>query len=330
MEKLNFKCINQHAPQGYVHNFEFPIRIWKNTPGGKARGVVIMINGFLEGLIRSRGGQIKGDLIYDVIATKLIQDNFCSILLPLPFHFERSLDFSDGFAPLSRLNKANGGNGAFLYRGGYTQIRADLIQLVKQLRSQPSDSNLAENFELHLLGYSIGGALALGLFLDDDEHIDTIPFFDSISILLSNYNIASITSQQIDEYESFRSIGLTGEMWTRFLADLDKNKDQIPDFLKFILWGDSVELVAQKLKTVYSNHNAAQATRLMFLNGLQDPLFPPNSLIQRNNNIRILVDKYVNQPFIKTIMIQSGHDMIQNRHSIANEVLSFVGNNQIN
>lgn len=336
MKEIPFKCNSKHAgirtANGveFKANYEFPLRVWETEEGRPAKGVVVMINGFLEGCFKNNDTTKLPDH-YEVIAQQLCQDNICSILLPLPFHFERSLDFNghEILAPLVRLDNESNGSGEFLYEGGYTQIKADLIQLVKQLNENPIEFNLALDFELHLLGYSIGGATALGFFLDDN-YSNTIPAFNSISILLSNYNISNITPQQIRENPLFRLAGFKDEMWARILADLNNVKDDLPDYFRFVMWGDKFESVGQKINMYYEETDKQKLTRLMFLNGLKDKIFDPPSLVERDFSISYLLNEYnLDDSLIKLIMIDSRHDMNRTKWEIAKEVASFVSNNKV-
>lgn len=86
--KIEFDDLKQ-----FRANTTFEIPIWKsNNPNGN---VLIMIHGFLEGVESNREKRNRHLKKYESIAIRLAEKGFTSILLPLPFHFDRSVDFEN-------------------------------------------------------------------------------------------------------------------------------------------------------------------------------------------------------------------------------------------
>jgi hypothetical protein len=315
--------VNNSLP-GFNHNVNFPLRVWRQVGKKEARGVVIMISGFLEGLKRSADG-IELPQHYSAIAEALRNQNYIVVLLPLPFHFERSLDFpmEGTLAPLLRLDNSRGGSGSFVYFGGYTQIKEDIIQLCKLLeqKSKPGFDKLkiSKNPEYHLLGYSLGGVMALGMLLEDNASVK----FTSTSILLSNYNIAEISSNQIKNAPEFRGSGFNGEIWNRILDDLKNSRANLPSFFRFLIWGEDEKVFKERLVEL-SNDKIRR--RLLFLNGMQDDLFDLKKVNTRNNNLfKIILENERIKSIVTLIMTTSKH-RIKQETLIAKYISAFISN----
>jgi alpha-beta hydrolase superfamily lysophospholipase len=75
-------------------------------------------------------------------------------------------------------------NGAYLYYGGYDQVKDDIEQLVGDIRLDPDKYDLKADPKVHLVGYSLGGAAALGAAAGLGQKID------SLSVLFSSWNQA--------------------------------------------------------------------------------------------------------------------------------------------
>jgi hypothetical protein len=111
---------------------------------------------------------------------------------------------------------------------------------------------------------------------------------------------------------------------------LNNVKDDLPDYFRFVIWGDKFESVEQKIKMYYEKTDKQKLTRLMFLNGLKDTIFDPPSLVERDFSISYLLNEYkLDDSLIKLIMIDSKHDMNRSKWEIAKEVASFVSNNKV-
>ena len=78
----------------FLNNKHFSLPIWRKT-NEECDEILIMINGFLEGVesdARKRDRHLEK---YDIIAKRILKEkNINSILLPLPFHFDRSRDIA--------------------------------------------------------------------------------------------------------------------------------------------------------------------------------------------------------------------------------------------
>ena len=99
----------------YSNNHEFNCYLLKDISVDAAKEVVVMFNGFLEGVSSSAEERDRLLYRYKLIAKELNRNNIVAILLPLPFHFDRSIGVSSGddSAPIQRLQ----GHGSFLYYG---------------------------------------------------------------------------------------------------------------------------------------------------------------------------------------------------------------------
>lgn len=323
---VNFSSTKNHSLPGYTHNVNFPIRVWHQSGKNSVRGIVVMVNGFLEGLTHG-GGKIKLPEHYSAIAENLCKQNYIVVLMPLPFHFERSLDFPEEgpVAPILRLDSSIGGNGSFVFFGGYTQIKEDIYRLCKlfKQKSKPGfDSfNISEAPEYHLLGYSLGGVMTLGMLIEDEGSIK----FNSTSILLSNYNIADITPNQIDNNTGLKIMGFTGEIWSRVINDLIKSKKSLPPFFRFLIWGENQSVFKKKLIEL-GKVSINKQPRLLFLNGMQDDLFDFNKINRRNNDLFELIMENEKIKTIVTLIMTSSKHRIQKAGLIAEYVSAFISN----
>lgn len=323
---INFSSSKNHSLPGYTHNVKFPIRVWPQSGSNPARGIVVMVNGFLEGLTQG-GGEIKFPEHYNAIAETLSKQNYIVVLMPLPFHFERSFDFpSEGpLAPILRLDNSIGGNGSFVFFGGYTQLKEDIHHLCKlfKQKSKPGfdEFNISNTPEYHLLGYSLGGVMTLGMLIEDEGPVK----FNSTSILLSNYNISDITPNQINNNLGLKLMGFTGEIWSRVIGDLKKSKKSLPAFFRFLIWGENQSIFKQKLVEL-GNISKNKQPRLLFLNGMQDDLFDFKKINRRNNDLFDLIMKNENIKTIVTLIMTSSKHRIQKTGLIAEYVSAFISN----
>ena len=121
----------------------------------------------------------------------LKEKNINSVLLPLPFHFDRSRDFAgeNQFAPIVRLKES----GSYLYHGGFTQVKNDVNKLIKDIEINPNRFGLttSEKIKFHLLGYSLGGVAATGSAVLSEIK------FESLTVLLSAWNLSEINPDAI-------------------------------------------------------------------------------------------------------------------------------------
>ena len=150
--------------------------------------------------------------------------------MPIAFHFDRCLHFVDVnlYAPIERLKES----GTYLYHGGYTQVVADVIKLVKLIEKYPTKFGLiGADFKIHLLGYSLGGVAAIGAASELGIK------FDSLSILFSTWNIFEINPQSIEDMFG-RSFNFGSNEWKKTIKELKKNKLVCSNILKELIWGE--------------------------------------------------------------------------------------------
>jgi len=291
----------------FSKNSKFKLPIWKPDNNNKGREILIMINGFLEGVDGDQSRREKlVNIRYGAIANKLLEKNIASVLLPLPFHFNRSFDVTQEgeFAPLSRLTES----GTYLYYGGFTQIVSDVEKLIRDIENNRSKFGLLDDAKIkfHLLGYSIGGVAAIGAALNVQG--EQAPKLDSLSVLLSAWNLAEIQPNAIENAFG-KKFGFTSEMWNSMLHQLDKIKDDTDPVFKKLIWneGDAI---------LFSNC----AKRVFFLHGFKDEIFTYSHTESSRQQVLEMMDKctFVNLP--------TDHLALRSTEEIAGYVSTFISN----
>lgn len=252
----------------YTNNHEFECKVWKNTDA-PAKKVVIMFNGFLEGI----GNKNSAYLRYKKIGEQLNEKGIVAVLLPLPFHFGRSMA-SDGqniVSPLHRLKD----HGTYLYHGGYTQVKTDVKALYQAIKDDPESFHLTEDFNVSILGYSIGGvsAIAAATCLKDEFKLN----IESLVIVLSAWKIQDIDARSV---ASFFEEPELETAWTTMMTELEtlresKSTDAV---FKELIWGDDLganpELNFEQI-----------AEKVLFIDGQKDEIFNPAIMRQRRETL---------------------------------------------
>ena len=315
-ETIDFESNTQYEflKNNYSSNSVFKIPFWKPDSIKPCTEVLIMINGFLEGVdndTRIRNRHINR---YDAIAKKIQSEkNIAVLLMPMPFHFDRSVDINgqNEFAPLQRLTE----NGAFLYYGGYDQIIVDVSKIIFDIENDPSKYGVTVNSEIkfHLLGYSLGGVAAIGSALNLEKSatksLDKItPKLESLVILLSAWNISEINPEAIQNAFG-EKFGLTVDKWEKLLSQLTAIKESTTLDFRKLIWDEGEPINFSKC-----------AKRVFFLHGFKDDIF--TSIHTENSRKQVIgvMDKctFINLP--------SDHHAIRSREVIAGYVSSFICN----
>lgn len=308
---INFESeIGYYDPTNpFLSNSSFKLPIWKNDiENNKSTEILIMINGFLEGV---DSDQIRRERVinmrYGAIAQRLLRDkNIVSVLMPLPFHFNRSLDISgeNDYAPISRLTE----NGTYLYYGGYTQIVNDIEKLIREIENSPSDFGLhnESSIKFHLLGYSIGGVASIGAALN--FNVGNTPKFDSLSVLLSAWNLAVLDADAVVGALGQR-YGLTTEIWNRMIKQLEEIKESVNPVFRKLIWDEGDRIDFSKC-----------ANRVFFLNGFRDEIFTTTHIEAVRYQIIEMMDKctFINLP--------TDHLALRSTEEIAGYVSNFICN----
>lgn len=222
--------------------------------GEKPAQIAILVNGFLEG---AKAGEDEESLLflrYKKIAEALNRENITAVFLPLPFHFDRRGEAAaDGTCQaIVQLKR----NGAYLYYGGYDQVKDDIEKLVRDIRREPGKYGLAEQPKVHLVGYSLGGAAALGAAAGLGQEID------SLSVLFSSWKLASIRPEAIDK--AFRvKFKFGAQEWDDTLKALEKYRTTFDPVFQDLVWGGGE-----------SEWFKNGPKRMLFVHGLDDELFP--------------------------------------------------------
>lgn len=287
--------------RGFKGNQQFDIPVWK--PNESSGNVLIMLHGFLEGLDSTQDKRERHLSKYDAIAERLTKEGYSCVLLPLPFHFERSIDFgaNELVAPIDRLTK----NGTFLYYGGYTQVISDVERLIQAISKKPEQFGLVGGkIEYHLLGYSLGGVAAMGAALSSKDR------FISLSILLSTWNLQSIDPDKIQNVFGSK-YSFDREKWDKMMDELNqlKSKDDVDPLFKYLIWakGEGVSF-------------EAMAKKVLFLHGLEDELFTQDVVASNNSKVLESMRKCT------FISIPSGHIITRERPLVAGLVTEFILN----
>ena len=272
--KIRYAVLEQ-----FPNNKKFKIPCWK-TEKNDCNEVLIMINGFLEGVLheqeedlKNRARKINNHLFrYNSIANESLKNNIVSVLMPLPFHFGRGEDYTSK-APIERLLE----NGSYLYYGGFEQITQDVNDLIYRIKKSPNDFGLDSTKELkfHILGYSIGGVATMGCALKLEHK------FESMSILLSSWNLNAISSDAIHELFQ-KNYRLGKSEWEQIKSELNNELDHNiidPEFN--FLWR-GIEDENNPLREKLEN----KVGKILFINGNHDSLFTQETATQRAQYLR--------------------------------------------
>lgn len=256
----------------YHNNIEFNCYLWDDVDGNTVKDVVIMFNGFLEGVSFEMNIRERFLFRYRLIAEELNRKGIIAILLPLPFHFERCIVSSNGtvVSPISRLSI----HGSFLYYGGFTQVIVDIAELYKKIKSAPEDFKLSVDFRVNVLGYSIGGisAITASNYLSNVLNIKV----NSLVLLLSAWKVQDIDPNAIGGFFNAEP-NLNAESWSRMLNELEiiQSDPNVDPLFKDLIWGVGDEINFEDL-----------AGKVLFVEGQFDEIFTPQIILDRKQNIQ--------------------------------------------
>lgn len=289
----------------YTNNHEFECKVWKNTDS-PAQQVVIMFNGFLEGIGNKEDHYEK----YKEIGEQLNQQGIVAILLPLPFHFGRSMasDGQDTVSPVSRLKE----HGIYLYHGGYTQVKADVKALFHAIKDDPKRFGLTEDFNVSILGYSIGGvsAIAAAKCLKDELQLK----LDSLVVVLSAWKIQDIDASSVSRFFRFIERELNEEAWTTMMNELEtlRENENTDVVFKELIWGEDLGAIPEL--------NFEQiAKKVLFIDGQMDDIF--NQAIMRERRETLLKKELKNCTFLSLPVNHFGR--LQKKFAAAKYIATF-------
>ena len=296
--------VEDYFPQNqFANNSIFKLPIWKANQKKSCNEVLIMINGFLEGVESDQNKLDRHLERYEAIAKKILKEkNITSVMLPLPFHFNRSRDIKgeNQFAPISRLTKS----GTYLYYGGFTQVVGDVKKLINDIENNPSKFGLTvtDNIKFHLLGYSLGGVAAIGSAIHLERKLE------SLTILLSAWNLSEINPEAINKAFG-KKFGLTTELWNKMIEELNEIKENTDPVFKKLIWNEGEPIAFNKC-----------AERVLFLHGFKDDIFTNSHTEDSRNQALEVMEKctFVNIP--------SDHYALRSREVIAGYVSTFICN----
>ena len=285
----------------FSNNSIFELPIWKADQNNNCNEILIMINGFLEGVESDQRKMERHIERYEAIAKKVLKEkNITSVMLPLPFHFTRSRDIigDNQFAPISRLTES----GTYLYYGGFTQVVSDVKKLINDIENNPSrfGLNVTENIKFHLLGYSLGGVAAIGSALHLERKLE------SLTILLSAWNLSEINPEAINNAFGER-FGLNTELWNKMIEELNEIRENTNPFFRKLIWNEGDPIAF---------NNCAE--RVFFLHGFKDDIFTNTHTEESRKQVLEVMEKctFVNIP--------SDHYALKSREVIAGYVSTFI------
>lgn len=262
--------------RSYPQNLRAKLNLWLPEGEKPVTEIVIMINGFLDGVLEEKLNNrfLDQKYYYKFIAEELNKQNVAAILLPLPFHFDRGAGLNNHvakiFAPLERLKK----NGAFLYYGGYDQTKSDIQKLINDVQDNKEKFGLGNSeIKIHLLGYSLGGAAAMGAAAELQQKVA------SLSVLFSNWKIAGLDPNALGE--AFNWFEFSAADWTRVLSQLEEVRESCDPVFQSIMWGDN------NLTPWFSKC----PQRILFIQGLQDETFPVGMALKNNSEFYTHIKK---------------------------------------
>lgn len=312
-ECVDFESTPVHkAPQDLQANWKFRLPLWRPAAGEPVTEIAILTHGFLEGVEQGEHQRKKDRKRYDLIAKKLAERGIAAVFLALPFHFERGDDIAaDGrFAPIERLRA----NGLYLYYGGYDQTVADISKLVREIRGRPQTFGLDRLRKIHLVGYSLGGAAALG------ASASLGPKLASATALFSTWGIAKIKADVIEQTFGQR-YGFGRAEWRTAMQQLAARKESFDKVFRDLVWGDSGGAWISSCPS-----------RMLFIHGLSDKIFTADMTLTANLSVYENV-KRMNQQASKGspreivfIAPMTDHWHMREREQVAGYVASFIAN----
>jgi hypothetical protein len=291
--------------KGFPANENFKLNCWRaKDPVRPSRDIAIMINGFLDGVHHDpRVRKVKFLTRYELIAQRLAKQNISSVLMPMPFHFDRCADISvDGrFAPIERLKE----NGSFLYFGGYTQVINDVDRLIQMIKEEPSKFGLPDDDpNIHLIGYSLGGVAATGCTLELKHKYK----FRSLTVYLSAMNISMIDPDSIERVfnEEFE-FGFGRTEWENMLAELKRYDTN--EVFEHLVWGKGEKPDLE-----------SSVERILFIHGLRDIIFDSN--FSNSLTSELIGDHgYKNATYI---LMPTDHTASSTMKTISSYISSFI------
>lgn len=312
-EFVDFESTPVHkAPQDLKANWQFQLPLWRPAAGEPVTEIAILTHGFLEGVERGGHQRKQARRRYDLIAKELTERGIAAVFLSLPFHFERGDDIAaDGrFAPIERLRA----NGSYLYYGGYDQTVADIRKLVGEIRARPQTFGLDSLKKIHLVGYSLGGAAALGASANLGDELA------SVTALFSTWGIATINPDVIEDVFGTK-YGFGRVEWESAIAELAEHKESFDKVFRDLVWGDSGGAWISSCPS-----------RMLFIHGLSDNIFTADMTLTANLSVYENV-KRMNRQLgmgssreIVFIAPMTDHWHMRERKQVAGYVASFIAN----
>jgi pimeloyl-ACP methyl ester carboxylesterase len=288
---------------------KFPLRKWV-PDNGRVSQVAILLHGFLEGIEPDEGRRNRWLSRYQSIAEELAAKNIASVFLPMPLHFER------GLIPRTNLDEPMvvtqlKTNGTFLYYGGYDQLIDDIWKLVDYIKANPTDFGVNRIPRVHLIGYSLGGAAAMGAASKHPDHIE------SLSVLCSTWGLSSVSDEAVGR--AFQGFGFGSSDWRRMLEELGSQRQNFDKAFRGLVWAEEL-----------TDFLASFPKRVLFVHGLLDHLFDPKMthkasldfwrIFQENSRS----NSTANQECV-FINFSSDHFYFGRRNLVADFVAAFVG-----
>lgn len=300
VENISFESIG--ALKVFPNNKNFNLKLWKSPSQNRKNEIVIMINGFMEGVIKKDQPNPQAFFkrkrkLYEIIATELNQKNINAIHYPLPYHFERSIDIS-----AKELLKING---EFLYNGGFSQVIDDMAILIDDIIENPTKYGLDKNPGIHLIGYSIGGIAAIGTAYEITQRKSDFKF-SSLSVLLSAWNLNNIKAENISL--AFQN-EITVEDWNRLMQDMERvrNNPSVSALYKYLFWEEGEPIRFSEV-----------AHKMLFIHGHNDEIFS----VADTHRLQKMVLNEMNR--LTIINIPSKHLIHLNSKVLSGYIANFI------
>jgi|GEM_PF-4509837 len=226
----------------------------------------------------------------------------------MPLHFERGKGLQvEGQEPAAvrQLRK----NGSFLYFGGYDQLKHDIGELARRISEDPGHFHLAKSPKIHLVGYSLGGAAAMGAATAEERGR-----FASLSILFSNWGLASISKESVAA--AFGKRGFGEDDWGRTMSELQASRESFDEGFRAIIWGEGS-----------SGWFARFPKRVLLVHGLMDKIFPFRQTLDSSKAFFLHFQEAMESGDLESVFINSSQDhlFLRRREQIAAFVASFIG-----
>jgi hypothetical protein len=245
----------------YTRRFHLRYYIPKSTlimKDERVKQIVIMFNGLNE---------VDRYDLYDVLGEHLAEQGIAAVLLPTPYHLNRS-------APIDKPPHVALFDHPILMYYNYKQSMLESKLLIQKLRHEAWDPNdfgfyenlFDKNLQVSILGFSLGGLRALASFiLEPDDYHSCIVFNSGVDLFKLNTELIHISKAEWDIFVSKLHTDTRKQP-----AGLQPEDSDFWDAFKMVFLGEDPEGTRNALKK--------HSERLLFILSGADPTVPSEKI----------------------------------------------------